>query len=181
MLQPTTRQSTPPRPANQNATVDSTHEQIPTGMEAAGPSSRRCSLRAAVQLTGEDLHGATAAYTANVSESGMFVALQNPPPVGSWLLFEMVLSADPADRVRGMGTVAWTRSQTATRNQPDGMGFEFRFLSRDGSERIAASIDSTRKVQQTPPRPATTQSHVQRSAKPTPLDLLHAYRSTAAA
>ncbi len=65
---------------------------------------------------------------ANVSESGMWVVMLDPPPVGTIIKFDLKLDTG---RVRGFGHVVWIRFSSKNESEPCGMGVEFRSLTQD--------------------------------------------------
>lgn len=65
------------------------------------------------------------AKTGNISPGGFFVALPNPPPVGTMVKFALDLDGKV---VRGFGEVAWIRLTSKSIEMPVGMGVRFRHL-----------------------------------------------------
>lgn len=79
-------------------------------------------------------------YTANVSEGGMFVQMEEQPPVGAIVKFEVDL-APPPSSVRGTAEVVWLRTQAQGPEQPTGIGLQFRFLEGDGESLLRAAVE----------------------------------------
>lgn len=69
------------------------------------------------------------AKTANISMGGFFVALPEPPPVGTMVKFALDLNGKI---VRGFSQVAWIRLTVKSLKRPVGMGLQFRHLLEDG-------------------------------------------------
>jgi Tfp pilus assembly protein PilZ len=69
------------------------------------------------------------ARTGNISLGGFFVALPNPPPVGTMVMFALDLDGKVA---RGFGEVAWIRLTRTSLERPLGVGVQFRHLLDEG-------------------------------------------------
>lgn len=71
------------------------------------------------------------AQTANVSMGGMFIEMDDHPPVGSIVRFQVEMGF-PAGTVKGTAEVVWMRAAKQGTDQPAGIGLQFRFVEEDG-------------------------------------------------
>ena len=72
------------------------------------------------------------AKTGNISEGGVFVALPDPPPVGTMVK----LAIDLGDRaVRAFSEVVWVRLRSGASGTV-GMGLQFRHFLDDGEQQL---------------------------------------------
>lgn len=99
----------------------------------------RARLEAPVRLQLEGGRELESGYTANVSEGGMFVAVESPPPVGILVRFEIDLGPE-AGTASGYGEVAWIRVRWESTDRPIGMGIQFRHLADPDRERLARRV-----------------------------------------
>ena len=72
--------------------------------------------------------------TANVSEGGMFIAIDDPRPVGTMLRLSFPLP-EGGGPVAGFGEVVWIRLRR-DKGRPVGMGVQYRYLDDDGLDRL---------------------------------------------
>ena len=98
----------------------------------------RAPLSQSVSVTLPSSPTETLARTANVSESGMWVVMTNPPPVGTIVRF--AISLGESKIVHGYGHVVWVRFTSKNFDEPCGMGLEFRSLSNEDREAIASAV-----------------------------------------
>ena len=63
-------------------------------------------------------------YSANVSQTGMFIKTESPKPEGSVFIFEIWLG-DEHKLVHGVGEVVWVRREDEGSDRPSGMGISF--------------------------------------------------------
>ncbi|MBI5537117.1 MAG: TIGR02266 family protein [Deltaproteobacteria bacterium] len=103
--------------------------------ESDHPSDRRTSLRAPIELRVEykRLNSFFSDYTRNISKGGSFIRTDRPLAIGTEFVFCLVVPKLEAP-LRLLGKVIWIVStETATAEQPAGMGIEFQY--RDDKER----------------------------------------------
>ena len=80
----------------------------------------------AVEVTLESEHNFYTGITDNISEGGLFVATDDPPPIGTELHFELVLGER---RFQMSGVVLWQRThRMASTDMPEGVGIRWRSL-----------------------------------------------------
>lgn len=91
----------------------------------------RAPVRAPATIQMDAFSEPKSGYTANVSVGGMFVAMTDPPPVGSIVRYEVELG-DPPSPVRGTAEVVWMRTQAQGPDLPAGIGLQFRLIEGDG-------------------------------------------------
>ena len=109
--------------------------------QESGESSERAPrapLTADVRIRFED-RPAVSADAANISLTGMFVRMQQPPPAGTRLRFELTPS-DGAS-IAGSGEVVWSRLQEESADRPAGMGILFFRLGEGGRDVISGVVD----------------------------------------
>jgi len=87
-----------------------------------------------VQYRFNSLEDFLAEYATNLSPGGIFIATDEPSPVGTMLYLQFSLK-DGSRLIEGMGRVAHV--QEATAQQPRGMGIEFVQFDERSMELIA--------------------------------------------
>lgn len=103
--------------------------------ESDNPSDRRTSFRAPIELRVEykRLNSFFSDYTRNISKGGSFIRTDRPLSIGTEFVFCLVVPKLEAP-LRLLGKVIWiVTAETATEEQPPGMGIEFQY--RDDKER----------------------------------------------
>jgi uncharacterized protein (TIGR02266 family) len=96
-------------------------------------NSRRVPLERKVILKFHHFGGFFIEYSANVSQTGMFIKTDAPKPPGSVFIFEIWLG-DENKLVHGVGEVVWIRSEDDGADRPAGMGI--RYLKIDDESRV---------------------------------------------
>ncbi len=99
----------------------------------------RAPLTAPVRLQFDTFSKPDRAYTANVSAGGMFVRSRKPRPVGTRLRFELRLEGFAKPAV-GFAEVVWIRLKSSSKDEPTGMGLEFRYVDPPSRFRIEAAV-----------------------------------------
>jgi type IV pilus assembly protein PilZ len=101
------------------------------GSENQPESERRKELRAPIELRVEykRLNSFFADYTKNISKGGTFICTDRPLPIGTEFLFKLVIpKVDKTLSIKGR--VHWiVTPETATEEQPAGMGIGFIYES----------------------------------------------------
>jgi molecular chaperone DnaK len=87
-----------------------------------------------VQYRFNSLEDFLAEYAVNLSPGGIFIATDDPSPIGTMLYLQFSLK-DGSKLIEGMGRVAHV--QHATAQQPRGMGIEFVQFDEASMELIA--------------------------------------------
>ncbi|MEM1247115.1 MAG: PilZ domain-containing protein [Acidobacteriota bacterium] len=105
----------------------------------------RVRLTHAVRLTFSNSPEETETHTANLSESGMFVANSSPPPIGTMVRFRIDFGAGggnshPEEIVQGYGHVVWVRFSSSRLDEPAGLGIEFGALNARSRSLLRARI-----------------------------------------
>ncbi len=80
----------------------------------------------------------------NLSETGLFVQMLEPPPKGSTLHLELFLEPT-GEIVRVDGTVLWVRPQMPDSQFPPGAGMKFEGLSDENGELLRHAITEQKK------------------------------------
>lgn len=104
---------------------------------------RRLGGRAPIELRVEYKRMNTffADYTKNISRGGTFVATDRPLPVGTEIVFALVLPAQPQP-LSLRGRVTWTTpADVATKANPAGMGIEFLYATPGERAEIEALVE----------------------------------------
>jgi uncharacterized protein (TIGR02266 family) len=96
-------------------------------------NSKRVPLERKVILKFHHFGGFFIEYSANVSQTGMFIKTDAPKPPGSVFIFEIWLG-DENKLVHGVGEVVWIRSEDDGADRPAGMGI--RYLKIDDESRV---------------------------------------------
>ena len=92
---------------------------------------------------GGDVHDGTC---LNLSESGLFVQMLEPPPKGSTLHLELFL--EPLDQIVHVdGTVLWVRPKMPDTHFPPGAGMRFVGMSDETRDLIREAIAEQKKRQ----------------------------------
>jgi len=91
-------------------------------------------VQVAVWVAGQD---EIVARIGDISAGGCFVALVDPPPVGTSVRLKIELKGDP---VEAFAEVVWIRLTSKTLDQPAGMGLQFRFFLGDGLTRLKSAL-----------------------------------------
>jgi uncharacterized protein (TIGR02266 family) len=99
----------------------------------------RMPLDAVVRLHFEGTVAYQNGFAANVSALGMFVKHPEPPPVGTRLVFELVLGEERKP-VQGAGVVAWVRERYDGPGRPAGVGIQFTELDALSRQHIAEAL-----------------------------------------
>ena len=73
------------------------------------------------------------AKTANISRGGLFVAMGNPPPVGTTVRLTLELENR---KIQAFAEVVWIRLKSTNLDQPTGMGVQFRHFLHNGYQRL---------------------------------------------
>jgi uncharacterized protein (TIGR02266 family) len=100
------------------------------------PHSKRQHERVplSVEVTLESEHNFYTGITDNISEGGLFVAMDDPPQIGSEVAFELVLGEQ---RFQLTGVVCWVRShRNAGPDQPEGCGLRWTHLPAAAAQAI---------------------------------------------
>lgn len=105
----------------------------------------RVRLTHAVRLTFSHSPEESETHTANLSESGMFVASSTPPPIGTMVRFQIDFGAGggnshPEEIVQGYGHVVWVRFSSSRLDEPAGLGIEFGALNARSRSLLRARI-----------------------------------------
>jgi uncharacterized protein (TIGR02266 family) len=99
-------------------------------------ASNRVPLSVEVALESE--HNFYAGLTNNISEGGLFVATNDPPPVGTEVKFELIIGER---RFPVAGVVCWIRDRhLASDDSPEGCGIRWRRLDDDALATIQQFI-----------------------------------------
>jgi hypothetical protein len=101
--------------------------------------SPRAEIRIPVSVELDDYRVPKALITANVSLTGMFVAMRHPPPIGSRVKFAIQLEEGI---VRGIADVVHIRLRSQSLADPSGMGLDYRCLLGAGKEQLARALAS---------------------------------------
>jgi uncharacterized protein (TIGR02266 family) len=78
-------------------------------------------------------------FAANVSATGMYVKHPDPPPLGTRLVFELVLGEERKP-VQGAGVVAWSREKYEGPGRPAGVGIQFTEIDALSRQHIAEAL-----------------------------------------
>lgn len=105
----------------------------------------RVRLTHPVRLTFSHTPEESETHTANLSESGMFVASSVPPPIGTMVRFRIDFGAGggnshPDEIVQGYGHVVWVRFSSSRLDEPAGLGIEFGALNVRSRSLLRARI-----------------------------------------
>ena len=125
----------------------------------------RAPLQAPVTLQLDAFSEPMSGYTANVSKGGMFVQMQDLPPVGAIVKFQVELGV-PAEGVRGTAEVVWVRTQAQGIQRPVGAGLQFRHLEGTGEVLLHAAVEKA--LQEQGPEPETQSAPEPKPSPPTP-------------
>ncbi len=79
-------------------------------------------------------------YSANISQSGVFIKTDYPSSPGSVFIFEIWLG-DEFRLVHGVGEVIWVRHVARGSERPPGMGVRFLKIDRSSQEVIGRVVD----------------------------------------
>ncbi|MGH7336102.1 MAG: PilZ domain-containing protein, partial [Myxococcota bacterium] len=101
--------------------------------------STRMPLDAVVRLHFEGTVAYQNGFAANVSATGMYVKHPDPPPVGTRLVFELVLGEERKP-VQGAGVVAWSREKYEGPGRPAGIGIQFTEIDALSRQHIAEGL-----------------------------------------
>lgn len=104
------------------------------------PESRRIPLETKVVLKFNHFGGFFIEYSANLSQTGVFIRTDAPRPAGSVFIFEIWLG-DEFKLVHGIGEVVWTRERAEGDAHPAGMGVRYLKLGGDSREIIGRVIE----------------------------------------
>ena len=103
--------------------------------------STRMPLDAVVRLHFEGTVAYQNGFAANVSATGMYVKHPDPPPIGTRLVFELVLGEERKP-VQGAGVVAWARDKYEGPGRPAGIGIQFTEIDALSRQHIAEALFS---------------------------------------
>lgn len=103
-------------------------------------TSKRAPIETRVRLRFADLEDFQVHQSQDLSLGGMFLKGPNPPPVGTRVDFEFVLT-DATELIRGTGEVMWVRPEDQGPEQPAGMGIRFLKLSPGSRAIIFHAVD----------------------------------------
>lgn len=101
--------------------------------------STRMPLDAVVRLHFEGTVAYQNGFAANVSATGMYVKHPDPPPLGTRLVFELVLGEERKP-VQGAGFVAWAREKYEGPGRPAGIGIQFTEVDALSRQHIAEAL-----------------------------------------
>jgi hypothetical protein len=108
-----------------------------------GPDPERIADRVAVRLPVEfeldTSQGAQPGFTSDLSRTGMFLAFNAPPPVGTMARF-CVRRTDGSE-VRGIGEITWIRVRWSGKGRPPGMGIRFRYLDKASQSSLESVVE----------------------------------------
>lgn len=116
-----------------------THAETEPFPMPPSPESRRIPLETKVVLKFNHFGGFFIEYSANLSQSGVFIRTDAPRPAGSVFIFEIWLG-DEFKLVHGIGEVVWTREQAGSDGRPAGMGVRYLKLGGESREIIGRVI-----------------------------------------
>ena len=100
---------------------------------------QRVPLSFPLQLRIGDIDRFVEEHAINLSEGGIFVKMNYPPPVGSKVLVDFFLES-VKKTIRAEGEVVHSVSEGARGDSPVGMGIRFTELSEDGQRFIDLSV-----------------------------------------
>lgn len=103
-------------------------------------SSKRAPIAARVVFKLPDSTELEVRESDNLSLGGMFIKTPTPPPAGTQVDFEFVLT-DASEVIRGNGEVTWRRMEDAGPDAPAGMGVRFLKLSPGSRAIIFHAVD----------------------------------------
>lgn len=103
-------------------------------------TSKRAPIETRVRFRFADLEDFEVRQSGDLSLGGMFLKGSNPPPSGTRVDFEFVLT-DATELIRGTGEVVWSRNEDAGPDQPAGMGIRFLKLSPGSRAIIFHAVD----------------------------------------
>jgi uncharacterized protein (TIGR02266 family) len=118
------------------------------------PQSKRVPLVSKVILKFHHYGGFFIEYSANISQTGMFIKTTQPKPAGSVFIFEIWLG-EKYKLVHGLGEVVWAREEADGPDRPPGMGVRYLKLDKDSREviqRVVMSGISSRRHRSNPPK-----------------------------
>lgn len=104
-------------------------------------------------------------YTANVSRGGLFVQMEDLPPVGAIVKFQIDLGSPPSS-VRGTADVVWIRTQAQGPQRPAGIGLQFRFVEGNGEPLLQAAVEKALEQLGPEPEPPPPVKRKQRPPRP---------------
>jgi uncharacterized protein (TIGR02266 family) len=94
----------------------------------------------AVEVTLESDHNFYSGITANISDGGVFVATQAPPPTGTVVTIELALEG-AAQTFTIRGEVCWTRAEwLSSEGVPAGCGIKWIEISREALDAIGRFV-----------------------------------------
>ncbi len=135
---------------------DSDHSGLPGEFGSSGASgeseysdfhrSTRMPLDAVVRLHFEGTVAYQNGFAANVSATGMYVKHPDPPPLGTRLVFELVLGEERKP-VQGAGVVAWSREKYEGPGRPAGIGIQYTEVDALSRQHIAEALFSFLEMQ----------------------------------
>lgn len=105
------------------------------GLNPTPPQSKRVPLVSKVILKFHHYGGFFIEYSANISQTGMFIRTTQPKPAGSVFIFEIWLG-EKYKLVHGLGEVVWAREEAEGSERPPGMGIRYLKLDKDSREVI---------------------------------------------
>jgi len=105
-----------------------------SGSDRTERKHRRTRVSLLVQYRFNSLEDFLAEYAINLSPGGIFIATDDPSPVGTMLYLQFSLK-DGSKLIEGMGRVAHIQQPTA--DQPRGMGVEFVQFDADSMALVA--------------------------------------------
>ena len=111
--------------------------------ESRSPSEFRESTRAPLQVPAtlqlDAFSDPLSGFTANVSQGGMFVQMDDLPPVGSIVKFHLDMTS-PLQAIRGTAEVVWMRTESKGPESPAGVGLQFRFIEDEATAVLTAAV-----------------------------------------
>lgn len=114
--------------------------------------STRAPLEALATIQIDAFSEPSTGFTANVSTGGMFVQMNETPPVGSIVRFQVELG-DPPTSVMGTAEVVWMRTQAQGSRQTAGIGLQFRYIEKNGEPLLSAAVHQALAELGTEPEP----------------------------
>lgn len=103
-------------------------------------TSKRAPIETRVRFRFANLEDFEVRQSADLSLGGMFLKGHNPPPAGTRVDFEFVLT-DATELIRGTGEVVWSREEDEGPDKPSGMGIRFLKLSPGSRAIIFHAVD----------------------------------------
>lgn len=100
----------------------------------------RVPIEARVDVKFESLSTFISTHSTNMSRGGMFLAVEEPPPVGTTLGFDLKLG-DDFSLVRGRGEVVWAMPASEVGGSEAGMAVKFLALDDQSREFIDKMVD----------------------------------------